>query len=495
MRNILWFFVAGLSPGAALRAAISALGLMLAMGLAPAAADNPLAPLDTSSPSATFASFTSQARLIEDHARDYLADKTPAKARRLERDVGRLRNLFDLSHVPPATRVKTGAAAFGLLVDILARLPEVPAEAVPGAPGQPTDKLPAKWTVPGTEIHIVRIDSGPQAGDYLFSSDTVERLPEFHALIIDQPPLRPMLYQSWYDAQASVTGPMLPDGLTSAIPDRLKRAVLDTPLWKVLLTLLLALAVLLPTMLWATAVRRLVRDRGPVTGLLLRLTKPGLLAGLTYLAHGFLASQVILSGSFADGENIAAAVLLYASGAWAAWLACFLLVESIIAAPSIPDDSYDAHLLRLIARVGGLLCAGAIIVYGANDVGIPALGLVAGLGVGGFALALASQSTVENLFGGVSIFADKPFRVGDFIQYSGASGTVEAIGPRSSRIRGADGTLTTVPNGDLAKMHITNISLRNKCLLLHTLGLRYETSPRQIGWLLAELRRRLDAHP
>ena len=105
------------------------------------------------------------------------------------------------------------------------------------------------------------------------------------------------------------------------------------------------------------------------------------------------------------------------------------------------------------------------------------------------ALALAAQSTVENLFGGVSLFADRPFRIGDYIQYGASSGTVEAIGPRSARIRGLDGTLATVPNSDLAKMHIVNFSLRNKCLFRHVLGLRYETS---IGPVRIDLGRLLD---
>ncbi|NBD31183.1 MAG: mechanosensitive ion channel [Alphaproteobacteria bacterium] len=89
-------------------------------------------------------------------------------------------------------------------------------------------------------------------------------------------------------------------------------------------------------------------------------------------------------------------------------------------------------------------------------IGIPAFGLLAG--VGGVALALAAQPTVENLFGGVSIFTDTPFRVGNVIRYGGEARKVERIGPRPSRIRGLDGTLTTVPNNDLAKRHIVNVS-------------------------------------
>jgi len=388
-----------------------------------------------------------------------------------------MRRLMDLGALPPATRDKVGGAAVGYLIDILARLPEVPAGEIPGAPGRDWGKLPAKWAIPGTEIYIARVDEGPRSGEYLFTGESVERLPEFYALIIDRPPLRPSTFNSWHEEAAYLTGPFFSDRMVRSLPRPLQRTVLGTPVWKVLLTLLLALAVFLITFVWGVLVNRATRGAGHLIKLVAWLTTPLLLAALTYLAGGFIRTEVNLSGGFASGESIFTVVVLYLAFGWAAWIACFLVAEAAIASPSIPDNSFDAHLLRLLAPLGGFFAAGAILVYGANDIGIPALGLVAGLGVGGIALALASQSTVENLFGGFSIFADRPFRVGDFISYGENSGVVEAVGARSSRIRAPDGTLTTVPNGDLAKIHITNFSRRDKCLFLHTLGLRYETSP------------------
>lgn len=88
---------------------------------------------------------------------------------------------------------------------------------------------------------------------------------------------------------------------------------------------------------------------------------------------------------------------------------------------------------------------------------------------------------MENLFGGV-------------IHYGNSDGIVEMIGPRSSRICGLDGTLTTVPNSDLSKMHITNDSMRNKCFFHHVLGVRYETTPEQFDGLLSDLRNHIAAH-
>ncbi len=479
----------------AIRFRILAIVMVLLTEGAAAQPSNPLAPLDTSSPSATYQSFVTEATKIEASYADYVSDKTSAKAAELVASVDRMRRLLDLDGLPPATRTKIGDAAFGYLADILIRIPEVPAAEIPGAPGKDWGKLPSKWEIPGTEIAIVRVADGARAGDYLFAGASVERLPAFHALIIAEPPLRPTKSLNWHNEAARLTGPFFPNSLIRSLPEPLQRAVLDTPAWKVILASAIGVAILVIAGVWAMLMRRVAGRAGHAAGLFWRLTTPLLLAGLTYLSDIFIQDQVNVSGDFGIGENIFAAALLYVAGAWAAWIACFLIVEAIIASPSIPDNSYDAHLLRLIARVGAVLAAGAIIVYGANDIGIPALGLVAGLGVGGFALALASQSTVENLFGGVSIFADRPFRVGDHIQFGDGGGQVEAVGPRSSRVRALDGTMITVPNGDLAKMHITNYSRRNKCLFLHKLGLRYETSPEQFEWLIAALQRRLRDHP
>ena len=93
------------------------------------------------------------------------------------------------------------------------------------------------------------------------------------------------------------------------------------------------------------------------------------------------------------------------------------------------------------------------------------------------------------------MFADKPIRVGDFCQYGNDIGTVEAIGIRSTRIRGIDRTLTTIPNAVLSKIPVVNLTLRDRMLLKSVIGLRYETKPEQLRFVLAKLRELLLAHP
>jgi MscS family membrane protein len=106
-----------------------------------------------------------------------------------------------------------------------------------------------------------------------------------------------------------------------------------------------------------------------------------------------------------------------------------------------------------------------------NRLGAPLYSLVAGLGVGGIAIALAAQPTIENFIGSLNLFADHPVRVGDFCRFGEDPtidwkriGTVESIGLRSTRIRGIDHTVTTIPNADFSKMQIINYSMRKNIL-------------------------------
>lgn len=117
------------------------------------------------------------------------------------------------------------------------------------------------------------------------------------------------------------------------------------------------------------------------------------------------------------------------------------------------------------------------------------------LGIGGIALALGTQKTVENFVGSVTLIADHPIRVGDFCRAGDVVGTVESIGMRSTRIRTGERTIVSIPNGELSSTRIENFAPRDRFLFNPVLGLRYETTPDQIRYLLVELRSILYAHP
>jgi MscS family membrane protein len=129
-----------------------------------------------------------------------------------------------------------------------------------------------------------------------------------------------------------------------------------------------------------------------------------------------------------------------------------------------------------------------------DNFGFDVAALIAGLGVGGIAVALAAQKTVENLFGGVTLFADQPVRVGDFCRFGDKIGTVEEIGLRSTRVRSLDRTIITIPNAEFASIQLENFAKRDRIRLHAMIGVIYDTTPDQMRYVLVEIRRMLYAH-
>ena len=135
------------------------------------------------------------------------------------------------------------------------------------------------------------------------------------------------------------------------------------------------------------------------------------------------------------------------------------------------------------------------VIFALSTFGVDVTAGIAALGIGGIALALGAQKTVENFVGSVTLITDQPIRIGDFIRAGDITGTVEQIGMRSTRVRTNDRTLVTIPNGEFSSSKIENFAHRDKFLFHQVLGLRYETTPDQLRYLLVELRAILYAHP
>lgn len=149
---------------------------------------------------------------------------------------------------------------------------------------------------------------------------------------------------------------------------------------------------------------------------------------------------------------------------------------------------------RLLIRLSKFLVVltGVIILFYIAGVNLTAV--LTGVGIGGIALALAAQKSLENLFGAMTIISDKPIRVGDFCRAGEFKGTVEDIGMRSTRIRTPGRSVVSVPNGQLIVMSLENYSLRDKFLFSQRIHLDYETSADQLRRCLMEIRTVLSGH-
>lgn len=419
---------------------------------------------------------------------------TAAKQAEVEGLAQKVISVLDLSGVPPTARRDAGGDAFVFLVDVLRRIEVPPLEAIPDSRAFPDVEKPASWTIPGSEITIARLMQGPKKGKFVFDTETVARAGEFYAIIKHLPLRTPARVPSWREAQLQLHGWMIPRGLVGVLPETLKGPVFDTPAWKAIATSIVVALLAGILGLWRRLTAPKPEEYSP-TSYLRRLLFPTAMVVAIFLAKFLVGFQINVIGTFAEVVEFALAIALYVAAAWAAWLAVFVVIEWIIASPKIPDQSLDANLLRLLARLIGILTVASIAAYGAQQLGLPVLGVIAGFGVGGLAVALAAQSSIENLIGGLNLYADRPIRVGDFCEYAGIKGHVEHIGLRSTRIRGLDRTVTTVPNSVLAKVQVTNYALREQTLFHHVLDLRYETTTHQLRVISTSIRTFLSSHP
>lgn len=148
--------------------------------------------------------------------------------------------------------------------------------------------------------------------------------------------------------------------------------------------------------------------------------------------------------------------------------------------------------IRRAAKIA-LIFIGIIMILG--TFGFDVTTGIAALGIGGIALALGAQKTVENFVGSVTLIADQPVRVGDFCKVGDVVGTVEQIGMRSTQIRTNDRTIVTIPNGMFASLQIENFFHRDRFWFHPVFRIRFDATPDQIRYLLVEMRAILYAHP
>lgn len=171
------------------------------------------------------------------------------------------------------------------------------------------------------------------------------------------------------------------------------------------------------------------------------------------------------------------------------------LLRDIYAARLLARDRPGAAMLLHPAgnAIKLLIAVGAVLMY-LDKLGINITTVLAGLGVGGIAVALALQKPTEDVFGAITIYSQQPCRVGDFCRIGEYTGTVEEIGLRTTRVRTLANTLVAIPNARLASAPIDNISARQKIWYRPILRLRYDTTPKQLQQILEGIRALFASH-
>ena len=171
-----------------------------------------------------------------------------------------------------------------------------------------------------------------------------------------------------------------------------------------------------------------------------------------------------------------------------------LYKQYIIPWAATTENDLDDQLLPILSKGVKIIIWSMAFIIGMNNAGYDVAALIAGLGIGGLALAMAAKDTVSNIFGGFTIFTDQPFNIGDRIKVSGFDGSVTEIGVRSTRLKTLDGRIVTIPNSTFADSAVENVSWEPSRKVVLNLGLIYDTTPDQIEQAMATLKSISDKH-
>jgi MscS family membrane protein len=456
--------------GAAVRLLLAS--ALVAMLAAPLAAQPP------ASPTTTVTASTEPPRPAISYGPD-----TPrgAMARLLaalhERQYARAAEYLNLRNVPRATRATRGAELARELDAIFERALPVDPEHLSDQPnGDPDDGLPALTDSLGTidtasgsvEVLIERVPQPGKPPVWQISAGTVAAIPALYEEF-GWGPLARVLPSPFFEVR-----------------------FLGIRLWQWLALIVLLAAVWLVSglarALVVAVVRWILGRRGEVDARMvdeviapLRL---GVAAALFAAALPFLALALAVQRMFVGALKALAIVIV-------TWILLRVLdvlggrLERRLEGPRYARAIATVPLGRRTVKVFVALVA---FIAALQNFGFNVTGLIAGLGVGGLAVALAAQKTVENLFGSFSLVADEPVRVGDVCRFGDTVGRVEDIGLRSTRVRTVDHTLVTVPNANFSTLALENLSRRDRIPVRATLTLPPGTSAQRVRQVLTSLR-------
>jgi len=493
MQPYFWFGVRP-SPAAAIRKIAGITLLLIAGGQTPSiraqGQPHPLAPPDLSSPRATLTNFL----MLTSGAYRYWKTEGRTYQNQAQRTAiaSRAQQFFDLNDIAPSIRNNIGRETAVYIKEVLDRIELPPWSEIPDADMIDAKPGLSRWTIPHTEITLVRLKEGLREGKWVFNSETDDRAPEFYARV-KQLPYKPGATEGLYEMFMSEPGWMIPRSWIHALPQWARTRHGGQSLWQwCALVLTLAGTATIMILIYRITGRWSKGQHG--ASYYLAMVFPIFAIILPQLATDFLSDQVFITGKLF--ETIDFALDLVSLGALVVVILGVTnrLALAMVTLPWFKPRQLDAHLAQLIVRAIGVAGAVIAIFEGGRYLGVPLTTLVAGVSVSGLTVALAAQDGLKNLFGSLMILLDRPFQVGDTIKIKGHQGKVESVGLRSTRIRESSGHVISLANDEMARLDSENISRRSYLRRNEVLRLRHDTPPDGIRNFVAFIRGVLENH-
>ncbi|NDP22665.1 MAG: mechanosensitive ion channel family protein [Paludibacter sp.] len=232
------------------------------------------------------------------------------------------------------------------------------------------------------------------------------------------------------------------------------------------------------------------KTKNRLDDILFRMLEAPVLLGIALAAIWIASTRLELNPTLDKFIEKAYQVLIVINITWFAVRLVNALIEEYLQPIAIDplNKRIDNNFLPIIRRtlLGIIWTIGGVMAL--NNTGVNVGTLIASLGIGGLAFALAAQDTIKNIFGGITIFTDRPFRIGDRIVVNGFDGFVEDIGMRSTRLRTLERKVITIPNYKIVDSFIENVSEEPMRRILSKIGLTYDTTPEKMQQAIAILK-------
>jgi len=449
-----------------LRSVLGAALVLLAASSPGALAEDP----DLSSPRATFGTFL-----------EAMGEVKRGKAGRIDDAVGCL----DLSELPSLVLGEAPRLA-GELKTYLDKVELIDVQSLPAEVEE------ARWIyrrTPAGEVSLTVTDDGR----WLFSQETIAALPS----LLDS--VRGKSFAKGIEGGGGAPV-SLAQSVRGRLPETLQKRVFILENWQWLSLIVLAfLGVIVDRIVrvvLAMWLRRLLAgsERLRQKGADVSFERPmGILAmscvwwvGLSLLDLPMTALATL---------RFAAQLVMAAAGVWAVYRLVDLVSAHFAALAARTQSKIDDILVPMLRRAVKIVVLAFVILFVAQNLDIDITSLLAGLGIGGIAFALAAKDTVENLFGSLTVLIDRPFQIGDWVVIGDQEGTVEEIGFRSTRVRTFYNSLITIPNATLVNAAVDNLGVRRYRRVKCMLSVQYDTSPAKIEAFCEGIRELIRQHP
>ena len=420
---------------------------------------SPLFPVKTDSPKATLKTFM-------EAMQDYKTGVEKNDLNKQRRILDAIRTFAPTDKITINQDDKKKSAI--LLKEVIDRVIVVNYDFVPG-----DDFANSRWRLKDTELIIKKQDSGDRAEEWLITSDSWTRAKEFYSRVDSLP----------YKEGSGKGAGYKKEFVERYVPEWAKNKTAGIPNWKLIGILFFAFLGWILKIIIAFFIRHakglFSNESAWRFKALLAVEKP--LAWLAGVGVWFLGLGLLnLEGTLRTVVNGIVQVSLGIALIFMALRLVDFLGEYFTAFADKTESTLDDQLVPFAVKVSRVIAVALGVLIVLQNMGINVASLLAGLGLGGLAFALAAKDTAANLFGSIMILIDRPFKIGDWINVDGMDGTVEEIGFRSTRIRTFYNSVVSVPNATVATARVDNYGQRQFRRTNTTLGLTYDTPPEKI---------------